>query len=72
MAEEYLLKYGLLSFEEATAIVEGKSLTSRSTSKRKNSEKSTKRKRSPKMKEIPSGESSSDEDIILTKKVKVY
>jgi len=70
MAEEYLLKYGLLSFEEATAIVEGKSLTSRSAIKINNTEKSAKRS-SPKIKEILSGDSSSDEDIILTKKVKV-
>jgi len=71
MAEEYLLKYGLLSFEEASAIVEGKPLPPRSAIKRNNTEKSAKRKRSPKIKEILSGESSSDDDIILTKKVKV-
>jgi len=71
MAEEYLLKYGLLSFEEATAIVEGKSLKSRSAIKTNNTEKSAKW-RSPKIKEILSGDSSSDADIILTKKVKIY
>jgi len=71
MAEEYLLKYGLLSLEEATVIVEGKSLTSRSAVKRNNTEKSNKRKRSPKIKEILSRDSSSDEEVILTKKAKV-
>jgi len=89
MAEEYLLKYGLLPRDEAAAIVEaqlnskGKSSTARKATQRSNTEKSSKRKRIDKlteipsgekrihkMTEIPSGESSSDEEIILTKKKK--
>jgi len=72
MAEEWLLKYGLLPHEEAKAIVEaqqkskGKSSASRNTTFKRKA--LTVQKKKTKYVDILSGESSSDETLVMNKK----
>jgi len=72
MAEEWLLKMGLLPYEEAKAIVEaqlkskGKSSTTRNTTYKRKALKAPKKK--SKFVDILSGESSSDETLVMNKK----
>jgi len=72
MAQEWLLKMGLLPYEEAKAIVEaqqkskGKSSTSRNTVYKRKALKAPKKK--SKFVDILSGESSSDETLVMNKK----
>jgi len=88
MAEEYLLKHGLLTYDEAVAIMQsqmkskGKPSATKNGIFRKNTVKKEKRKEAavrkeakdkkshPKIVEMVSGESSSDDEIIMTKKMR--
>jgi len=72
MAEDWLLKYGLLPLEEAKAIVEAqqKSKGKSSTYVRPRTKAMTVKKKKRKIVDILSGESSSDEPLTMKKKEK--